>query len=102
MRYIQIYEASNPIEFTFALGYEVTPGGELREEMREFTIPAGEYMVFTTAIGPAKKVVLDAWSYIWEWSNRNERAFVLDFELYDERCIDPNFSQVDIYVSIKS
>ncbi|KZB93468.1 DNA-binding protein [Bacillus sp. VT 712] len=96
------YEASNPIEFTFALGYEVTPGGELREEMREFTIPAGEYMVFTTAIGPAKKVVLDAWSYIWEWSNRNERAFVLDFELYDERCIDPNFSQVDIYVSIKS
>ncbi|TYR81763.1 AraC family transcriptional regulator [Priestia megaterium] len=95
------YKADNPLEFTFALGYEVTPGGEVKEGMREFQIPAGEYVVFTTAVGPAKQVVMEAWAYIEKWAEKNNRAYTIDFELYDERCIEPDQSQIDIYVSVQ-
>ncbi|MCM3020039.1 GyrI-like domain-containing protein [Priestia megaterium] len=94
------FEYDQKMDFTFALGYEVLPGGELKDDMREFTIPEGEYMVFTTAVGPARQVVVEAWAYIREWAKKNHRAYKIDFELYDERCIDPEYSQVDIYVSI--
>ncbi|MBL3200069.1 AraC family transcriptional regulator, partial [Klebsiella pneumoniae] len=44
--------------------------------------------------------VCEAWEYIWQWSKENKRAFTTDFELYDERALDPNHAQLDIYIAL--
>ena len=67
--------------------------------MTTLTIPAATYAVFTRK-GPVAEVVCEAWEYIWQWSKENKRAFTTDFELYDERALDPNHAQLDIYIAL--
>ena len=43
---------------------------------------------------------MTTWKYIWQWSKENKRAFTTDFELYDERALDPNHAQLDIYIAL--
>ena len=45
-----------------------------------------------------------AWARIWKMPPAElggRRAFVTDYEIYDERAADPANSQVDVYVGIK-
>lgn len=95
------YESDETGTYTFALGTEITEYQTIPNGLEEFEIPESNYIVFTTRKGPVQEVVFEAWQEIWEWSKKNERAFQTDFELYDERAIDPMNSQVDIYISIK-
>lgn len=39
------------MDFIFVFGYEVLFGGELKDDMREFIILEGEYMVFIIVVG---------------------------------------------------
>jgi predicted transcriptional regulator YdeE len=82
------------------LGAEVLKNAIAPEGMEEIEIDDLKYIVFTTRKGPVQTILIEAWQSIWEWSKSNKRAFILDFELYDERAVDPNNSQVDIYISI--
>jgi predicted transcriptional regulator YdeE len=95
------YESDETGSYTFALGTEVTDVDDVPQGMKSYSIPECNYMVFTTRKGPIQEIVVEAWMYIWEWSKTNNRAFLTDFELYDERCADPENSQVDIYISVK-
>ncbi|OEH92005.1 GyrI-like domain-containing protein [Bacillus solimangrovi] len=95
------YESGELGEYTFALGSEVTAVDDVPDNLKSYQIVEGNYIVFTTRRGPVQTVVMEAWQYIWEWSKTNERAFRTDFELYDERCTDPENSEVDIYISVK-
>ena len=67
-------------------------------------IPAGKFAVFTSEKGPAPKVVPDLWIKINSLpqdavgANRQYKA---DFEIYDERAMDPQNLQMDVYVGIK-
>ena len=73
---------------------------DVPENMTTLTIPAATYAVFTTRKGPIAEVVCEAWEYIWKWSKENKRAFTIDFELYDERALDPTNVQLDIYIAL--
>ena len=67
-------------------------------------ISAGRYAKYTSEKGPAYKVVPDVWKRIWETppsTPAGHRAYKTDFELYDQRAVDPEKSQVDVYVGIK-
>lgn len=78
--------------------YDVVPNGFIVK-----TIPAAKYMVFTSEKGSFSEVVFKLWQDIWSWFEREEveRAFTGDFEVYDERCVNPLEAQVDIYIAIK-
>ncbi|WP_166241245.1 GyrI-like domain-containing protein [Paenibacillus turpanensis] len=93
------YESDENGEYTFAIG-TAAEGREVPKDLAIFAVPETSYVVFTSRRGPIREVVLEAWQYIWEWSRQNKRAFAVDFELYDERCQDPDNSQVDIYISV--
>ncbi|MEH6938940.1 GyrI-like domain-containing protein [Bacillus sp. JJ664] len=95
------YESDENGSYSFAIGAEVSNVDKIPDGMDSYSIKPSEYIVFTTRKGPVQEVVVEAWQHIWEWSKTNKRAFTTDFELYDERSIDPNNSQVDIYISIK-
>lgn len=95
------YESDENGLYSFAIGAEVNHVEQIPDGMKSYLIEPSQYIVFTTRKGPVQDVVVEAWQHIWEWSKTNKRAFTTDFELYDERSIDPNNSQVDIYISIK-
>lgn len=94
------YESDETGAYTYTIGMSVSSLDTIPENMTSLTIPAQTYAVFTTRKGPVSEVVVEAWQDIWNWSRENKRAFTIDFELYDERAIDRNDAQVDIYIAL--
>ena len=67
-------------------------------------IPPTTYRKFTTAQGPLPAVVIDLWQKIWKMQDDElggSRAFVADFEIWDQRATNPAQGVVDIYLGIK-
>ena len=57
-------------------------------------------------VGPDKMpdVCINAWQQIWKMSAADfggERAYIADFEVYDERSSDHNNVTLDIYIGVK-
>jgi len=91
-------------EYSVVAGVEVAGSGSVPQGMTAVQVPAGTYAVFTSARGPMVEVVIAAWQTIWAWSAAHpeiQRAFACDFEVYDERCANPEDAQVDIYIGLK-
>lgn len=95
------YESDETGKYSFGIGAEVEQNTTVPEGLEKVVVPEANYIIFTTRKGPVHEVVVEAWKEIWEWSKTNERAFLTDFELYDERATDPENSQIDIYISVK-
>lgn len=91
-------------EYTLTAGLEVSNLSECPEEFVVKTIPASKYMVFTSEKGSISEIVLKLWQDIWRWFEQEkvERTYTGDFEVYDERCLNPENVQVDIYIAIKA
>ena len=50
------------------------------------------------------EVVINAWQQIWKISANDfcgERAYVADFEVYDQRTSDSANASLDVYIGIK-
>ncbi|KFN03777.1 AraC family transcriptional regulator [Bacillus clarus] len=94
------YESDETGTYTYTIGMPVSSLEEIPENMTSLTISAATYAVFTTRKGPMSEVIYETWQHIWTWSKENKRAFTADFELYDERAMDPNNVQVDIYIAL--
>lgn len=91
-------------EYSLIIGKEVKSIESLPSGMMAQTIPASKYAVFTTPKGEMPGVVVQAWQHIWSLSAKElggERAYLADFELYDDRCADRSNAELDIYISIK-
>jgi predicted transcriptional regulator YdeE len=98
------YASDHNGEYTFLLGARVTSDADVPAGMVAKKIPAGRYAVFTSAKGPAAKVVPEAWMRINSLQKSavgGDRVYTADFEVYDERASDPQSTQVDVYVGIK-
>jgi predicted transcriptional regulator YdeE len=90
-------------EYKLLIGCKVTEFGSLPAGLEAKILPASRYAVFTTRKGQLTAVVIEAWQAIWRWSasSKLQRTFTGDFELYDERCSDPEQAQVDIYIAVQ-
>ncbi|MEK5233264.1 effector binding domain-containing protein [Lysinibacillus sp. FSL K6-0232] len=90
-------------DYTITLGVEVSNTNEAPAGMVLKTIPAAKYAVFTSQTGTIPEIVIQTWQDIWAWfaSAEVERTYTGDFEVYDERCTNPQKAQVDIYIAIK-
>jgi len=97
------YETDVNGEYSITLGVEVVAADEIPEGMFVKTVPAAKYLVFTSDKGPFEEVVVKAWQDVWAWfaSSGVERTYTGDFEMYDERCANPQEAQVDIFIAIK-
>jgi predicted transcriptional regulator YdeE len=98
------YVSDHTGEYTFLLGAKVRNVSKLPEGMIAKRVPAGRYAVVTSEQAPVVEAVVGAWKKVWAASQSDlggERAYLADFELYDERASDPQNSQVDIYVGLK-
>ena len=90
-------------DYTYILGARVKPGAKVPAGMVSVTVPAGKYIEFTSAQGPAPQVVPNLWKEIWTYFHEPgnpERAYKADFEVYDDMS-DPNNVQAHIFVGVK-
>ena len=98
------YESDEHGDYTYFVGEVVTAFANIPADCRQLIIPASNYQKFTTLSGKMPDVVIDAWMKIWTMSTDDfggNRAYIADFELYDQRAADLQNAIVDIYIGIK-
>lgn len=98
------YESNEHGDYTYFIGEEVESFEDMPANMKKLVIPAAKYQKFTTPPAEMPEVVIDAWREIWGMSAAElggERAYVADFEVYDERASDPASTSLDIFIGIK-
>jgi len=98
------YASDHDGEYTFVVGAKVSTDAQVPDGMVAVKIPAGRYAMFTSDKGPVEQIAAKTWDRIWRIPKSDpggDRAYKADFELYDQRSMDPQNAQVDIYVGIK-
>lgn len=97
------YASDHNGEYTYVVGAAVKDGTVPPGGMVVKRVPAAQYAVFTTEVGPFAKVVPAEWQTIFklEHEGKLKRAYKTDFEIYDQRAQDPQNAQVDIYIGLK-
>lgn len=98
------YESDANGAYTFIIGATVSSTDSVPPGMVARRVPAGKYAVFVSEKGFVGKVVPQAWSHILATPRSSlggNRAYLADFEIYDQRAADPHNAEVDIYIGIK-
>ena|ERR1700688_2972011 len=97
------YSSDHKGEYTYIVSAQVKDGTTPPNGMVVRQVPAGQYAVFTTEIGPFAKVVPAAWQRIFKLEEEGtlKRAYKTDFEIYNQRAQNPQNAQIDIYIGIK-
>jgi predicted transcriptional regulator YdeE len=97
------YESDYTGRYTYFIGEEVSSFTSVTGNLVEIIILAQTYCKFTTTKGIMPKIIIDAWLKIWQMNDQDfgsKRAYLADYEVYDQRAIDPNNAVVDIYIGI--
>jgi predicted transcriptional regulator YdeE len=98
------YESDFTGDYTYFIGEEVISFETIDEGFEILTIPSQDYIKFTNQPGPMPSVCVDMWQNIWNMNSSDlggQRAYIADFEVYDERSIDHNNVTLDIYIGVK-
>ncbi|AIK97083.1 GyrI-like domain-containing protein [Candidatus Odyssella acanthamoebae] len=98
------YESDVTGDYTYFVGEEITSLDTIPNGLVALTIPAQHYTKFTTKAGSMPMICISAWQKIWAMSPREvggERNYVADFEIYDNRALDPQNTILDIYIGLK-
>ena len=98
------YASDKDGEYNFLIGARVTSAKDVPAGMVVKKVPAGRYAVFTSEKGPVGKVVSGLWQKVWEIPKAEpggDRAYRVDYEVYDERAANPEDAQVDVHIGIK-
>lgn len=97
------YETDVNGNYAITIGVEASKMNDASPEWVIKTIPAAKYLVFTSHKGKIPEIVIQTWQEIWAWfaNSKVERTYTGDFELYDERCANPQEAQVEVYIAIK-
>ncbi|EHO08135.1 hypothetical protein HMPREF9715_02765 [Myroides odoratimimus CIP 101113] len=85
--------------YTTIIGCEVSDLSNIPEGMTGHTIEASTYNKITATGDLTKGLVINEWFKIWE--QQWDRKYTADFEIYDEKSMNPQDAEVSIYVAIK-
>lgn len=97
------YDSDLNGDYTYFIGEEVASFEDIDKGFEALTIPAQNYVKFTNNPGPMPTVCIDMWKNIWTMDTSDfggKRAYIADFEVYDERSYDHNNVILDIYIGI--
>lgn len=94
------YEGDHTGNYKYFVGEEVTDFDGIEEGFENLVINNQTYVKFTTESGPMPEICINAWQKIWNMNDSDfggERAYIADFEIYDERSLDPQNTILDIW-----
>ncbi len=92
------YEGDHNHPYTAIIGCKVTNLDVIPSGMIGKSFEAGEYVKITAKGDLTQNLVINEWLKIWQ-SDLN-RAYSVDFEIYDERSKNIKEAEVDIFVAI--
>lgn len=98
------YDSNEHGDYTYFVGEEVDSFDSISSELQTLIIPTAKYQKFMTDTGKMPEIVIHAWQKIWAMTPNDlggQRAYIADFEIYDERARDPASTRLDIYIGIK-
>lgn len=98
------YESDFTGDYTYFIGEEVISFENAEPEFQQLSIPSQHYIKFTNHPGAMPGVCIDMWKKIWVMPSADlggERAYIADFEVYDERSRDHQNVTLDIYIGVK-
>ncbi len=98
------FESDHTGEYTYFIGEEVTSFDGIDKNLSTLTIPEQKYVKFTNSPGPMPEVCIAMWQETWKMTPEDfggNRSYIADFEVYDERSLDPQNTILDIYIGIK-
>lgn len=98
------YETDFTGLYTYLIGEVVDDKAEAPEGLYKLNIPSQAYSKITNGPGPMPGVCIQAWQKIWLMNKEElggDRAYIADFEIYDERAKDYQNTILDIYVGLK-
>jgi len=99
------YQSDFTGDYTYFIGEEVTSFENIIDpDLRTLTISGQDYVKFTSEPGPMPEVVINMWKEIWKMKDSDlggTRSYIADFEIYDERSLNPQNAVLDIYIGIK-
>lgn len=90
-------------DYDYFYGGAVASFDNIASDLATLIIPKQNYVKFTTPKGALPKIVIDGWMNIWQMSEEElggERAYIADFEIFDQRASDYQNAVVDIYIGI--
>lgn len=93
------YEKDHTKPYTTILGCKVENLDNIPDQMAGKTIESASYQKFAAKGNLMQGAVYNEWTKIW--NSDLERTFTADFEIYDERSLNPENAEVDIYVAVK-
>jgi len=98
------YENDHTGQYTYFIGKEVELSADIPAGLNTITVPAQVYAKFTTESGAMPNVCISGWMQIWKMTTEDlggERNYIADFEIYDERALDPANTVLDIFIGLK-
>ena len=97
------YETDFNGDYSYIIGEEVSQFDEIPENYTSLVIPKGNYVQFTSPRGVMPDIVIDLWKKIWNMDEKElggKRRYTVDYEIYDERSVDPKNSIVEVNIGI--
>ena len=94
------YESDHQGPYDMILGYRVDGEIVLPEGAVVHAVPTNSYKIYTATGDMTQGALYDAWMKVWK--SDIPRLYQTDFELHDERAMNPKDGTVDIYVSVAS
>lgn len=98
------YDTDETGDYTYFIGEEVSSVEDIDAPFELLTVPAQTYIKFTNQPEPMPEACINMWKSIWSMNESDlggKRAYIADFEIYDERSHDHNHAVLDIYIGIK-
>lgn len=93
------YEKDHTKPYTTILGCKVENLNVVPNQMASKTIEDISCQKFVAKGDLMRGAVYNEWVKIW--NSELERTFTADFEVYDERSLNPENAEVDIFVAVK-
>jgi predicted transcriptional regulator YdeE len=99
------YASDEKGDYDYLLGVPVSSVGDLPAGVTLKKVEPGAYGVILTEKGQMPGVLQAAWARVWKMSPAElggKRAFVTDYEIYDQRSANMQSAQVEIHVGLAS
>lgn len=97
------YASDENGDYDYLLGARVISIDNLPKKMVWRKAEPATYAVILTEKGPMPGVVQAAWASIWKMTANDlggKRAFITDYEIYDQRSANPQSAQVEIHIGL--
>jgi predicted transcriptional regulator YdeE len=98
------YEGDSKSAYTYHIGEEVSAISTVDEKLHPVILEGGTYVKLSSDPGPMPFIIMSTWQKIWTMKPEElggHRLYQTDFEIYDERALNPLQTVFDIYLGIK-